>query len=133
LNQFKFQDNSLIATTDDSGLICVFGQDKLLKKSLKGFHEESVATLSFSRDSKVMLTGCTIGNIRIFLCADFDGEINLKLFNKINYKSYFTADDVEPVLLIDNAHDMGVLSADFSKVIRFDRKSIILLKSVSDK
>lgn len=52
----------------------MFGQDKLLKKSLKGIHEESVPTLTFSKDSKVMLTGCTMGNIRMFSCNNFDGN-----------------------------------------------------------
>lgn len=67
-------DGALIATTDDTGLICVFGQDKTLKKSIKGIHEESVPTLTFSKDSKIMLTGCTLGNIRLFF-TDFDGVL----------------------------------------------------------
>lgn len=46
-------DNSIIATTDDTGLICIFGQDKTMKKMIKGVHDESVPTLAFSRDSKV--------------------------------------------------------------------------------
>ncbi|KAG5670890.1 hypothetical protein PVAND_001122 [Polypedilum vanderplanki] len=97
-------DGSLIATTDDTGLICIFGQDKVLKKSIKGVHEETVPTLTFTKDSKVMLTGCTLGNMRMFF-TDFDAE------------------NVEPSLLIDNAHDLGVLSADFSKIIRLDHSN----------
>jgi len=63
----------LIATTDDTGMICIFGQEKNLKKSIKGIHEESVPTLAFSKDSKIMLTGCTLGNCRLFF-TDFDGK-----------------------------------------------------------
>lgn len=66
-------DGSLIATTDDTGMICIFGQEKNLMKSIKGVHEESVPTLTFSKDSKIMLTGCTLGNIRLFF-TDFDGK-----------------------------------------------------------
>lgn len=46
----------------------------MLKKSLKGIHEESVPTLCFTKDSNIMLTGCTMGNIRMFICDDFDGN-----------------------------------------------------------
>ncbi|XP_070502999.1 WD repeat, SAM and U-box domain-containing protein 1-like [Chironomus tepperi] len=94
-------DGSLIATTDDTGVICIFGQEKKLMKSIKGIHEESVPTLTFSKDSKIMLTGCTLGNVRLFF-TDFDAE------------------QIEPDLLIDNGHDMGILDADFCKTTRFD-------------
>lgn len=96
-------DGSVIATTDDTGLICIFGQDKNLKKTIKGVHEETIPTLAFSKDSKIMLTACTMGNVRMFF-NDFEAEI------------------IEPDLLIDNAHDMGCMSADFCKVTRLDRK-----------
>jgi hypothetical protein len=66
-------DGSVIATTDDTGMICVFGQDKVLKKTIKGVHEESTPTLAFSRDSKIMLTACTMGNVRFFF-NDFEGN-----------------------------------------------------------
>jgi hypothetical protein len=64
-----------MSTVDDAGTICIFGQDKMIKMSLKGIHEESVPTLAFSKDSKIMLTACTMGNIRMFSCYDFDGNI----------------------------------------------------------
>jgi hypothetical protein len=63
----------VIATTDDTGVICVFGQDKVLKKTIKGVHEESTQTLAFTRDSKIMLTACTMGNVRMFF-NDFEGN-----------------------------------------------------------
>lgn len=46
-------DGSVIVTTDDTGNICIFGQNKILKKTIKGIHEEAVPTLTFSKDSKV--------------------------------------------------------------------------------
>lgn len=46
-------DGSVIVTTDDTGNICIFGQNKTLKKTIKGIHEEAVPTLAFSKDSKV--------------------------------------------------------------------------------
>ena len=116
-----FIDGSLIATTDDTGMICIFNQEKTLIKSIKGIHEESVPTLTFSKDSKIMLTGCTLGNIRLFF-TDFDGNFEYCLIYLILIEFNITADQIEPDLLIDNGHDMGILDADFCKTTRFDRK-----------
>lgn len=84
-------DGSIIATTDDTGLICIFGQDKVLKKMIKGVHEETVPTLAFSKDSKIMLTACNMGNVRLFF-NDFEG-------NLINVRRY-DLDIIEPFQLI---------------------------------
>ena len=67
-------DGSIITATDDTGLICIFGQDKILKKIIKGVHEEAVTTLAFTKDSKIMLTACNMGNVRMFF-NDFDGKL----------------------------------------------------------
>lgn len=66
-------DGSIIITTDDTGLICIFGHDKSLKKMIKGVHEEAVNTLAFSKDSKIVMTACNMGNVRFFF-NDFDGK-----------------------------------------------------------
>lgn len=66
-------DGSCIASSDDTGTICIFGQDKNLKKTIKGVHEETIPTLAFSKDSKIMLTACTMGNVRMFF-NDFEGN-----------------------------------------------------------
>lgn len=66
-------DGSCIASTDDTGTICIFGQDKILKKTIRGVHEETIPTLAFSKDSKLMLTACTMGNVRMFF-NDFEGK-----------------------------------------------------------
>ena len=71
----NYIDGNLLATVDDAGKICVFGYDKLSKKTMKGTHDtESIPTLTFTKDSRIMLTGCTMGNIRFFACDDFDGD-----------------------------------------------------------
>lgn len=114
-------DNSIIATTDDTGLISIFGQDKALKKTIKGVHDETIPTLTFSRDSKLMLSACTMGNIRIFFTNGFaEGKFHTKSKTLLNF--FLLADIIEPDLLIDNAHDMGCMSADFCKVTRLDRE-----------
>lgn len=64
-------------------------------------HEEAVHCMSFSPDSTILLTACTIGNIRI---------------------SYMDNNTEEPDCSIDAAHDMGVLSTDFCKLQHSDRK-----------
>jgi hypothetical protein len=49
-------------------------------------------------------------------------EINANFFVEL-----FTDDsNIEPSLLIDNAHDMGVLAADFCKITRLDRKRTLM-------
>jgi len=67
-------DGNSIITSDDYGWLCVFGQNKQLKKVLKGIHEESVPTLAFTKDSRVLLSACTMGNMR-FLANDFEGNL----------------------------------------------------------
>lgn len=56
--------------------------------------------MSFSPDSTILLTACTIGNIRI---------------------SYMDNNTEETDCSIDGAHDMGVLSTDFCKLQHSDR------------
>lgn len=115
-------DGSVIATTDDTGIICIFGQDKVLKKIIKGIHEETVPVLTFSKDSKLMLTACTAGNIRFFFNDGFEGKPKCDEGRWKTKKYFISADTIEPDLLIDNAHDMGVMGADFCKVSRLDRE-----------
>lgn len=116
-------DGSVIATTDDTGTICVFGQNKSLKLTIKGVHEESIPTLTFSKDSRIMLTACSMGNVRMFF-NDFEGNDIEKAMRKTKRSYFISADVIEPDLLIDGAHDMGCMSADFCRVTRLDRKCI---------
>uniref|UniRef100_A0A8D8CHR1 WD repeat, SAM and U-box domain-containing protein 1 n=2 Tax=Culex pipiens TaxID=7175 RepID=A0A8D8CHR1_CULPI len=91
-----------IVSSDDSGSICVWGFDKSLKRRMK-IHDEAIHTIAFSSDSSVLLTACTLGNIRFYAVEDdFEAEIT------------------KPDCSIDAAHDMGVLSADFCKIVHTD-------------
>ncbi|XP_053685350.1 WD repeat, SAM and U-box domain-containing protein 1-like [Sabethes cyaneus] len=91
-----------IVSSDDSGSICVWGSDKNLKRYMK-IHDEAIHTIAFSSDSSILLTACTLGNVRFYAVEDdFEAEIS-------------KAD-----CMIDAAHDMGVLSADFCKMIHAD-------------
>nr|XP_019557895.2 WD repeat, SAM and U-box domain-containing protein 1-like [Aedes albopictus]XP_029725429.1 WD repeat, SAM and U-box domain-containing protein 1-like [Aedes albopictus]XP_029725431.1 WD repeat, SAM and U-box domain-containing protein 1-like [Aedes albopictus] len=91
-----------IVSSDDNGYICVWGPDKSLKRHMK-IHDEAIHTMAFSSDSSILLTACTLGNIRFYAVEDdFEAEIS------------------KPDCSIDAAHDMGVLSADFCKVVHTD-------------
>uniref|UniRef100_A0A182VET5 U-box domain-containing protein n=1 Tax=Anopheles merus TaxID=30066 RepID=A0A182VET5_ANOME len=93
---------STIVSSDDSGSICIWGQDKSLKGHVK-VHDEAVHTMAFSSDSDILLTACTLGNVRLYAVEnDFAGDLS-------------SAD-----CSIDAAHDMGVLSADFCKIVHTD-------------
>lgn len=97
-------DGSTIVSSDDSGTVCIWGQNKNIVRLIR-CHEEAVHALSFSPDSNILLTGCTLGNIRIHY-ADVGNES----MSVINDASCY----------IDSAHDLGVLSADFCKFIHID-------------
>ncbi|XP_055621483.1 WD repeat, SAM and U-box domain-containing protein 1-like [Toxorhynchites rutilus septentrionalis] len=91
-----------IVSSDDSGSICVWGQNKSLKRHMR-IHDEAIHTIAFSSDSSILLTACTLGNIRFFAVGDD-----------------FEADLTKADCSIDAAHDMGVLAADFCKIINID-------------
>uniref|UniRef100_A0A1B0CSK5 U-box domain-containing protein n=1 Tax=Lutzomyia longipalpis TaxID=7200 RepID=A0A1B0CSK5_LUTLO len=71
--------------------------------TLNRVHEEAVHTLAFSPDSYVLVTGCNLGNLRFFIVEQPIESVK------------FIAD-----CSVDNAHDLGVLSADFCKIVRND-------------
>ncbi|XP_059616079.1 WD repeat, SAM and U-box domain-containing protein 1-like isoform X2 [Phlebotomus argentipes] len=95
-------DGSVIVSSDDSGGVCMWGQSKNFISSIR-VHEEAVHTLAFSQDSYLLLTGCNLGNLRFFIL-----EATVE-------SQKFIAD-----CSVDNAHDLGVLSADFCKIVRTD-------------
>ncbi|KAJ6625922.1 WD repeat, SAM and U-box domain-containing protein 1 [Pseudolycoriella hygida] len=97
-------DGSTIISSDDTGTVCVWGQNKNIIRLIR-CHEESVHALSFSPDSNILLTGCTLGNLRLHY-ADVANETLSTI--------------TDPSCSIDSAHDLGVLSADFCKFIHID-------------
>lgn len=77
-------------------------------------HEEAVYTVAFTPDSRILLTACSLGNIRLhYLNIDNDNLSTIR----------------EAACSIDAAHDLGVLSADISKFIHVDRKCSFIIKS----
>lgn len=105
IRNFVFSPNGdYITSSDDSGNVCIYDQNKSMKKVFKNHEMESVPALAYSCDSKILMTACCLGNIRLYYLSDLDAETT------------------EPDCLIDNAHDMGVFSGDFCKIVKNDRK-----------
>lgn len=78
---------SYIISSDDSGTICVWGQNRNLLKVIR-CHEEAVHTIAFSPDSSVLLTGCSLGNVRLFsFNENYDGKSIL--FLQFSFQIYF--------------------------------------------
>lgn len=65
-------------------------------------------TVAFTPDSRVLLTACSLGNVRLHY-LDIEND-NLSTIR-------------DAACSIDAAHDLGVLSADISKFIHVDRKA----------
>lgn len=93
-----------IAAADDAGVCSIFGQDKILKRAIKGSHEDSLLTIAFSKDSNILLTACALGNIRFFDMRNFENE------------------NIQPDLMVDSAHDLGCNGADFCRFTKSDRE-----------
>ncbi|KAL5286262.1 WDSUB1 family protein [Megaselia abdita] len=92
-----------IATADDSGTVCIWSQNKSLIKILR-YHEETVYTVSFSPDSRILLSACNAGTIRFTIVDNETASESMTEFD----------------CAIDAAHDLGVSSADFSKISHSD-------------
>lgn len=142
-------DGRTIVSSDDSGSVCVWGQSKaIIRYTFTNYHEvrltiftrsdislcrlikrheEAVYCLAFAPDSSILMTACSIGNIRIsYMDNETDGMIfvrcdqRTKLFHKFHLL-FFAYIYLEPDCWIDAAHDMGVLSTDFCKLYHTDR------------
>lgn len=51
-------------------------------------HEESVHCLAFAPDSSILLTACTLGNIRIsYMDNETDGMSNIFIFRSFMFSS----------------------------------------------
>lgn len=98
--------------------------------SLLRCHEEAVHTVAFTPDSQVLLTACTLGNIRLNY-INIENENLITIHGMLSYKVFIfnhlyflikICPALEASCSIDGAHDLGVLSADFVKFIHIDRK-----------
>lgn len=97
-------DGMNIVGSDDSGAVCIWGQNKnvirlyiiiFMNETILIYliifiysrhircHEEAVHTVAYSPDSSILLTACTLGNIRLH-CIDMENQ-NFSVINgKIN-------------------------------------------------
>ncbi|XP_048514135.1 WD repeat, SAM and U-box domain-containing protein 1-like isoform X2 [Athalia rosae] len=95
-------DSTLLVTAGDSGQVCVW--DLVHRNLIRTFqqHEGAVQSVCFSPDSCWLLTSCTFGVLKLFSSAELsdactsDGQI------------------ISPLTSVDDAHDLGVVSCDFS-------------------
>lgn len=65
-------------------------------------HEGAVQSVSFSPDSSWLITSCTLGVLKLFSTAELIDTCTP------------SNEDVAELVSIDDAHDMGVVSCDFS-------------------
>lgn len=65
-------------------------------------HEGAVQSVSFSPDSSWLITSCTLGVLKLFSTAELIDTCTS------------SNEDVAELVSIDDAHDMGVVSCDFS-------------------
>lgn len=64
----------MIVSSDDSGCVCVWGHSKSIIRMIRR-HVEAVHCLAFAPDSSILLTACTLGNIRIsYMDNETDGN-----------------------------------------------------------
>lgn len=88
-------------------------------------HDEAVHCLAFTPDSNILLTACSLGNIRLsYMDTESEGlmDSHIWLIELMIFDCFFILKD--PDCWIDAAHDMGVLSADFCSLYHTDRTYI---------
>nr|KAF7433992.1 hypothetical protein H0235_002183 [Vespula pensylvanica] len=103
------QDSTLLVTAGDNGQICLWDlihrtlirQDLLTLLSFQK-HESAVQGVCFTPDSNWLLTTCTFGVMNLFSTAEMIDS------NMSNGQS------VTVFASVDDAHDLGVVSCDFS-------------------
>ncbi|XP_043686565.1 WD repeat, SAM and U-box domain-containing protein 1-like [Vespula pensylvanica] len=96
------QDSTLLVTAGDNGQICLW--DLIHRTLIRSFqkHESAVQGVCFTPDSNWLLTTCTFGVMNLFSTAEMIDS------NMSNGQS------VTVFASVDDAHDLGVVSCDFS-------------------
>lgn len=80
-------------------------------------HDGAVQSVAFSPDSCWLVTSCTFGVLKVFSCADLA-------------ETYISKDTpITEMANIDDAHDLGVVSCDFSSV----QEVLCKLKKIKNK
>ncbi|KAK7580358.1 hypothetical protein V9T40_000987 [Parthenolecanium corni] len=95
-------DSSILATAGDNETVYIWNVPELMLKANMTGHVDAISCLSFTGDSKYLASGCASGSVRIW--------------------------SVKPclstcLLLIENIHDLGLTSSDFSFVNSFSKSS----------
>lgn len=95
-------DSTLLATAGDNGQVCLWD---LIRRSLVRYfhkHDGAVQSVCFSPDSSWLITTCTFGVMKLFATSNI-------------IDSCFTDNQaITAFASIDDAHDLGVVSCDFS-------------------
>ncbi|XP_076285183.1 WD repeat, SAM and U-box domain-containing protein 1 isoform X2 [Lasioglossum baleicum] len=96
-------DSTLLATAGDYGQVCLW--DLIRRNLIKCFqqHDGAIQSVCFSPDSSWLITSCTLGVLKLFSTADIIDS------SCMSDKQAITA-----FAWIDDAHDLGVVSCDFS-------------------
>ncbi|XP_017753364.1 PREDICTED: WD repeat, SAM and U-box domain-containing protein 1-like isoform X2 [Eufriesea mexicana] len=95
-------DSTLLATAGDKGQVCLW--DLVRRNLVRCFqkHDGAIQSVCFSPDSSWLITTCTFGVLKLFSITDI-------------IDSCFSDNQAITALAwIDDAHDLGVVSCDFS-------------------
>ncbi|XP_076226108.1 WD repeat, SAM and U-box domain-containing protein 1 isoform X2 [Nomia melanderi] len=98
-------DSTLLVTAGDNGQVCLW--DLIRRNLIKCFqkHDGAVQSVCFSPDSSWLITSCTFGVLKLFSTADI-----------IDSSCVSDKQAITPFAWIDDAHDLGVVSCDFSSI-----------------
>ncbi|CAL7950830.1 unnamed protein product [Xylocopa violacea] len=95
-------DSTLLVTAGDNGQVCLW--DLIRRTLIRCFqkHDGAIQSVCFSPDSNWLITTCTFGVIKLFSITNI---IDSHLFDN---------QAITPLAWTDDAHDLGVVSCDFS-------------------
>ncbi|XP_076388519.1 uncharacterized protein LOC100881755 isoform X4 [Megachile rotundata] len=92
-------DSTLLATAGDNGQVCLW--DLIRRTLIRSFqkHDGAIQSLCFSPDSNWLITTCTFAVLKLFCTADLIDSC---------------LPDTAAFASVNDAHDLGVVSCDFS-------------------
>ncbi|XP_076241423.1 uncharacterized protein LOC143183650 isoform X2 [Calliopsis andreniformis] len=101
-------DSTLLVTAGDSGQVCLW--DLARRDLIRCFrkHEGAVRSVCFSPDSSWLVTTCSFGVLKLFSTADIVDPC------RVPENRHHHRETVTVFAWVDDAHDLGVVSCDFS-------------------
>ncbi|KAF7996737.1 hypothetical protein HCN44_002383 [Aphidius gifuensis] len=107
-------DSTFLVTSGDNGQVCLW--DLVRRNLIRSFqqHEGAVQSCSFTPDSNWLLTTCTFGVLNFFSVHEIVDSAVTNLTSTINVFA-----------TVDDAHDLGVVSSDFSSKIIVSNAEIL--------